>query len=184
MLLIQHINLLWDKECRGAPYSSLRNNMARAYDLPKTFFNYNPLGFPSHYIFLRQEKRGLSEQINRVDTIAKNSNIRIGAIEILQQTNCYELQYRYDFHRAIPERHKYNPKTSMYEPLKETAMELQCGEYGRIIYNGRYVDIDTGYWYYVMNIINIICTTENRSSLKIFIEREPGKAYNQIAMLR
>lgn len=184
MLLIQHIKLYWNKECRGAPYSTFRNQMPKAYNLPKDFFKYNPLGYPSHYIYFVQEKGGLKEEINRIDTLTEYENIRMGAVEIIKRESGHELRYRYDFHRAIPERHKYDPKTCLYKPLNEIALSLFSNEYGRIIHNGRHVDYDTGDWYYNIDIINIINVTGNKIPLDIFSKKEPDKPYNQIAVLR
>lgn len=44
MLLTQHIKIYWDKACSGAPYSIIRNQIDKAYSLPKGFFDYNPHG--------------------------------------------------------------------------------------------------------------------------------------------
>ncbi|MFB6363493.1 hypothetical protein ACFCP7_05435 [Paenibacillus elgii] len=181
MLLTQHIKVHWNKKFRGAPYTTVRNEMPKAYDLPKGFFDYNPVGYPAHYVYLYQTETGLTEKINRKDTMTKYENVRIGAIEMIRQGDCYELRYRYDFHRAAPERHKYDLKTSMYVELNEFALALEPNEYGRITYNGRY---SSDNWYYNLDIINVINLSEEKTSLDIFKSKEPTKFYNQIAFLR
>jgi hypothetical protein len=185
MLLIQHIKLHWNKDCRGAPHSVTRSQMPKSHELPQTFFDYNPLGYPSHYMYLIQRKNGLDKKINRIDTLTDHENERIGATEILKQGINYEIRYRYDFHGyAIPERHKYDPHECVYKPLNESAMVLKENEYGRIIYNGRYRDYDTGQWYYEMDIVNVIYISKDKVSLNIFTDNEPDRTYKQIAFLR
>lgn len=184
MLLTQHIKVHWDKGLRGAPYSTARNQMPKAYDLPRGFFDDNPVGYPAHYVYLVQAQSGFSERMNRKDTMTEYENIRIGAMEMIHQGDAYELRYRYDLHRAIPARNKYDPQISMYVGLDEVAMTLGPHEYGRIIYNGRYTDYDTGSWYYNIDIMNIINLSEEKTPLHIFTSKEPDKSYHQIAFLR
>jgi len=130
--------------------------MPKAYNLPIIFFDYNPLGYPAHYVYLVQTQAGVTEKMNRKDTMTEYDNIRIGAMEIIRQDDGYELTYRYDFHRAAPERYKYDFQTGTYAGLNEFALASGPNEYGRIIYNGRYSDYDTGNWYYNIDIINVI----------------------------
>ncbi len=183
MLLIQHLKVHWSKAYRGAPYSTVRSQMSKSVHLPKEFFDYNPLGYPSHYVYLEQTKTGLLEKINRIDTLTEFENIRSSAVEMTRKDDWYELRYRYDYHRALPERRKYNPEISMYVELNEIAMCLKPNEYGRITYNGRYTDFDTGEWGYNLDIINIINSPTEKTPLDIYILREPDKTYNQIAIL-
>lgn len=182
MILIQHVKLYWCKECRGAPYSTIRNKMPKAFNLPKSFFDYNPIGYPSHYVFMIQNKDGIHENINKKYIISEYENIRVGAIEIIKLDNRYVFRYKYDFHRAIPQMHKYNPKISMYVDLEEFAFELLDNEYGQIIYNGRFVDYDTGEWYYNLDILNFVPVDFKKTSLDIF-NSKPDKIYKKINIL-
>ncbi|MGL5436907.1 MAG: hypothetical protein ACRDBO_16170 [Lachnospiraceae bacterium] len=183
MLLLQHINLYWDKVCRGAPYSTERNQMVMAYELPKKFYDYYSVGFPTHYVSFMQTKDGIGESNNRIIICTKYDEIRYGALELYLEGSDYRVNYRYDFHRgAIPERHKYDVGISRYIALNETAMVLAPDEYGRLIYNGRFKDYDMGSWYYQLDIVNIINVTEDFSP-RIFLEQEPVKEYRQIAHL-
>ena len=191
MLLTQYITLYWDKDCRGAPYSTIRNRMPKAYELPKAFLDYNPsLGYNTHFISLRQNKNGLDQRANQKESLPKHGNVQIGAMEILKQNDDYEIRYRYDWdksslggHKANPGRHKYDPQTCMYKPLNVSAMTLRQNEYGRIIYNGRYVDYNNRTCHYEMAIINVINSSNNKMLLNAFMVNEPDKTYEQIAFL-
>lgn len=184
MLLTQHIKIYWDKECRGAPYSTIRNQIDKAYSLPKGFFDYNPHGLPSHYMYLIQSKSGFEKRFDRVDTISENKGIRIDAVQILNEIADCEVRYRYCWHRgAIPARKQFDYENGGDVDLDELAMTLKPNEYGRIIYNARYTDFDSGAWYYGLDIINIINNTEQDASLDRFIKNSPDKIYKQIAVL-
>jgi len=183
MLLLQHIQLSWDKGCRGAPYSASRNRLPKAYELSKTFFDRSSLGYPAHYIYLQQNEDGINEKINRIYTLTEYENVRVGATEILNQSDYYEVRYRYDFHSAIPSRQKYDPHDCIYKPLNELAMNLKPNEYGRIIYNGRFSSRDS-YWYYILEIVNIFNSPANKTPLNIFTKNEPDIIYEQIEFLK
>jgi len=183
MLLVQHVKLYWDKKYRGAPYSTSRNRLPKAYGLPKAFFDYNPLGYPMHYIYLQQDEGGIHEKISRVDTLTEYENVQVGATEILRHGDDYEVRYRYDFHQAIPKRQKYDPKDCIYKPLNELAMHLKQNEYGRVICNGRFSSYD-GNWSYNLDIINIFNSPADIVPLDVFIANEPDKLYKQIEFLR
>ena len=60
---------------------------------------------------------------------------------------------------------------------------LSIGEYGRAVCNGRFRDWDTGIWYYVLDILNVMPLTEPTDSLTSFTDREPNKIYTQIDRL-
>lgn len=206
MLLMQFINLIWYKECRGAPYATTRQEMEKAYFLPENifdkhylnvekssrvkshhlpndFFDHNPLGCPAHCVSFIQHKKGITAQSDRILFHSPRESVRLGAVEAIPKENNFELEYRYDYHRAIPERHKYDPDTCLYVPLRERAMVLGPNEYGRITYNGRFSGYDTGTWYYELGIINAIHIDQKIVPLDCFI-RNPDKQYKQMAILR
>lgn len=66
---------------------------------------------------------------------------------------------------------------------QELALDLAPGEYGRAVCNGRFRDWDTGIWYYVLDILNVMPLTEPTDSLTSFTDREPNKIYTQIDRL-
>lgn len=74
-------------------------------------------------------------------------------------------------------------KTGQKQPLNELALDLAPGEYGRAVCNGRFRDWDTGIWYYVLDILNVIPLAEPTDSLTSFTDREPNKIYTQIDRL-
>ena len=64
--------------------------------------------------------------------------------------------------------------------LNETAFLLEPGEYGRVIWNERNVDYDTGGWYYQLHIYNIFCWSRGVPPVDILVSREPDFEYLQL----
>ena len=85
--------------------------------------------------------------------------------ELIQQESGIQVRYRYDWHiGAMPERYTYD-KTGQKQPLNELALDLIPGDYGRAVCNGRFRDWDTGIWYYVLDILNVMPLAESTDSL-------------------
>ena len=74
--------------------------------------------------------------------------------------------------QEIPEERRRAFKAVSYTHL---ALDLIPGDYGRAICNGRCRDWDTGIWYYVLDILNVMPLTEPTDSLTSFMDREPNK---------
>ena len=112
-----------------------------------------------------------------------NGTVRLHPFELIQQEPGIRVRYRYDWHiGAIPERYTYD-KAGQKQPLNELALDLAPGEYGSAVCNGRFRDWDTGIWYYVLDILNVMPLTEPTDSLTSFTDREPNKIYTQIDRL-
>ena len=190
MLLIQHIKLEWYKESRGAPDSTARNRLEPARRLPARFFDYNPIGTPSHYLFLVQEKTDFIEQINRIEALTELEKVKVGCLEIVKNLNAYDVHFKYVHSNGDPVRTNEHRKTaapfthehddSIYGMLNEIAMTLKPGEYGRIMHNGKHIGYDTGHWYYQKDIVNIINSPDKVENLDIFLGRKPDKTYDQL----
>lgn len=112
-----------------------------------------------------------------------NGTMLLHPFELIQQESGIQVRYRYDWHiGAMPERYTYD-KTGQKQPLNELALDLIPGDYGRAVCNGRFRDWDTGIWYYVLDILNVMPLAESTDSLTSFTDREPNKIYTQIDRL-
>ena len=49
--------------------------------------------------------------------------------------------------------------------------------------HGRFRDWDTGIWYYVLDILNVMPLAEPTDALTSFMDREPNMIYTQIDRL-
>ena len=184
-LLIQQIRLQWYKDCRGGNAAAQRNQYPRAMRLPKDFFSYYSFGLPTHFVSILQRPDGfqINKDCRRLMEWKLNGTMRVHSFELIQQESGIQVRYRYDWHiGAMPERYTYD-KTGQKQPLNELALDLIPGDYGRAICNGRFRDWDTGIWYYVLDILNVMPLTEPTDSLTSFMDREPNMIYTQIDRL-
>ncbi len=67
--------------------------------------------------------------------------------------------------------------------LNETAFSLEQNHYGRILYQKRFTDIDTGNWYYKRFIFNFLHTNTKTINKNIFVSRKPDIIYTQLGDL-
>lgn len=184
-LLIQQIRLQWYKDCRGGNSAVQRNQYPRAMRLPKDFFSYFSSGLPTHFASIVQRPDGfhIEKDCRRLMEWKADGTMRLQPFELILQECRIQVRYRYDWHiGAMPERYTYD-KSGQKHLLNELALDLSPGDYGRAICNGRFRDWDTGIWYYVLNILNVMPLAEPTHSLTSFMDRDPGKVYTQIDQL-
>ena len=184
-LLVQQIRLQWYKDCRGGNAAAQRNQYPRAMRLPNDFFSYYSFGLPTHFVSILQRPDGfqINKDCRRLMEWKLNGTMRVHSFELIQQESGIQVRYRYDWHiGAMPERYTYD-KTGQKQPLNELALDLIPGDYGRAICNGRFRDWDTGIWYYVLDILNVMPLTEPTDALTSFMDREPNMIYTQIDRL-
>ena len=185
-LLVQQIRLHWYKDCRGGNGAVRRNQYPRAMRLPKDFFSsYYPLRPSAHFVFILQEPDGfhIKKEYHRLMPWKADGTMRLQPFELIQQESGIQVRYRNDWHiGAMSERYTYD-KTGQKQPLNELALDLIPGDYGRAVCNGRFRDWDTGIWYYVLDILNVMPLAEPTDSLTSFMDREPNKIYTQIDRL-
>lgn len=67
--------------------------------------------------------------------------------------------------------------------MNEKAFVLKQNQYGRIIWNERRTDYDTGEWYYQLHIYNFIYLLDHTFSKDIFMKKKPDFEYKQLARL-
>ncbi|MDE7319687.1 MAG: hypothetical protein K2N46_08145 [Lachnospiraceae bacterium] len=103
----------------------------------------------------------------------------------------YSITFFYDEQRSgMPVRRGHNqdfqnPKSLFYgkDTLNETAFVLAAEQYGRIFWNERNTDCDTGEWYYQLHIYNLYHTPDRSFSNDIFVKNRPDFEYRQLAKL-
>lgn len=103
-----------------------------------------------------------------------------------------EVIFFYDEHRSgKPFRRGHNKdyhdvQSPLYRKdcLNETAFILEKGQYGRIVWNERKTDFDTGEWYYQLHILNLYHLWDNVLKSDIFTVHVPDFEYRQMAELK
>lgn len=194
MLLVQDIRLSWGKKERNSDYAKIRTEfpMARSLNnLPDTLHG----DVLVHHLYYRQN--GTAFQ-----TLRMNEGYRFQCYPSVQDLNLinisirsvidgYEVTFFYDEHRSgqpVRKGHNkdyHNVDSFLYrhDILNETAFSLGGGQYGRVIWNERNIDYDTGEWYYQLHAINLLHDTNKMPKADIFLTRSLDFDYKQMAEL-
>lgn len=106
--------------------------------------------------------------------------------------NSVEVSFSYDLQiNGKPARRGHNKDYNNIDSrlygkdiLNETAFVLKEGQKGRIMYNGRFTDYDTGQWWYEQTAVNIANISFGNFTSNIFLDSEFDYMYNQLADLR
>lgn len=210
MLAIQDITLTWGKDERGWQYAESRASFPRAYAEEAVMARCEAVVFRRSYfqdgnavISAAQRLRicgilngeQLEERIRwisqrRVSTYASLADIDVTGLTAERSDCCCEVGFFYDAGRCgMPFRRGSNkdynnPKSQLYRKnvLNEDAFVLSDGQYGRIIWNERRSDADTGEWFYRLHIYNLFNAAGAFNGTE-FVARAPDFLYEQTAAL-
>lgn len=191
MLVLQEINLYWTKEFRGAPYSTARNQMDCAVNLPKNYHDYSIYPNRQHFLTLSQRKSGWETWVDRLWYLEEGKNIKSQNVQLLPEKEDYQLIFKYTYGIGQPTRRfkdrkfkeSFDPKQdAINNLLVEPFGILKKGDYARVICNGRHTDMD-GNWYYTKSILNILYAEQDLVPLDVLVKTQPNILYEQQAIL-
>ncbi len=205
MLIVQSLNTYYDKQERSSEYARLRKgDLFREIDLSKikkceAFVQDIRLRYPNDgkvsqaqpYI---TEYKQYGENIftegtkNRYD----NFNKLLQFIRIFKEEDKYRVMFCDENVEWCPTKRRghnesYNDANSIYyhrDRLNETAFILEKNQYGRILYNNRYVDPDSQMWIYGWHVYNIISCEISECNEKMYFRKAPDHEYSQLIDLR
>lgn len=120
-LLLQFMTIRWEKEVRGAPFSTARNNYKANFSLPDTIFTYDlTYGLPIHRVVIAQNKAGFEVVQNKsVILEAGAESWTIGCVKVGKNEREYLFSYHYSKDGGKPVRYDQR-----YNPLSERAFGL------------------------------------------------------------
>lgn len=195
LLLVQDISLSWGKRERGSAYARARAEFPAVYLLDKL-----PDAFHGDVIVHRldfMQKDTLFQPLQRSDAYcfqvySSVQDLNLTNLSVQADMESYEVTFFYDARRSgRPTRQGhnkdyYNMDSSLYrhDVLNETAFSLGRGQYGRVIWNERKIDCDTGEWYYQWHVINLVYCLDKILKADIFLTGRPDYEYRQVAALR
>lgn len=213
MLFVQYLTLTYQKDMRYANYAQIRNSFKFLQIRPEPM-DFYPKEINKDIIFncevlyqkvsLLQKKDGIKKYRERFkkfndeiftagsrDTIENYSKF-IDHIRMFKEGDIYKIMFCNDnyFWMSLKRRghnETYNDKKSPFsytDVINETAFKLKPNEYGRIIYNDRIVDHDTGKWYYQLNICNFISCDKSDFREKMFFKKVPDYEYKNMQYLK
>ena len=165
-LVIQHIQTIWTKRSRGGPAARLRNSVPDAVLLPGC-----PLGseFVLHHA-IYSEYAAFSQR-----DVSKSS-------DDFADLGLKDLSYMIDDDRLTIRYHRdgFNKAKQSPYPYKD-ALILNHDELGRIAYNGRYIGLYTGEWWYEKHVYNVAWLSQ--WSLDLFISNRPQAEFQEFSKL-
>ncbi len=196
LLAIQHVTLSWNKGERGVRGENARRQFPLAYPLAplisakdvmidrKSFFQEDDR-------FLSVEQKlghSLREPVFFYDSVEE---LNLTNLSLCHTNDQVTITFFYDERRSgkpIRRGHNqdfHNLDSSFYrkDVLNETAFILYKHQYGRVIFNERMTDWDTGAWYYHLQIYNLVFLAGEMLTKDLFIQRKPDYEYRQLAVL-
>lgn len=205
MLFIQSLNTYYHKQERLAEYARLRNDdMFRKIDLNQIkecevfahllSLRYGEDGKVSPAQTYIEKYRLYGKEIFTEGTMDRyhNFNDLLQFIRIFKEEEKYRIMFCDENVEWCPTKRRghneaYRDADSIFyhkDSLNETAFLLGKNQYGRIIYNNRYIDPDSQNWYYGWHVYNIINCDMTDGKEKMFFEKNPDHEYKQLLDLR
>ena len=205
MLFIQSLNTYYEKQGRSSEYARLRTgDMFRKIDPEKT----GRCEVMAQLLSMRYKADDKVSQARAYDETYRkygssiftegtkdnyrNYNDLLKFIRIFKEEDSYRIMFCDENVPWCPTKRRghnesFNNENSIYyhrDRLNETAFILDKNQYGRIIYNNRYVDPDSQRWYYGWHIYNIINCDISECKEKMFFRKDPDHEYSQLLDLR
>lgn len=205
MLFIQSLDTYYDKNERSSEYARLRKgDLFRKIDVTKII----ECEVFVQFLSLRYDADGGVSQAKPYSEIYKdygksiftegtkdrysNYNKLLKFIRIFKDEDNYKIMFCDENVEWCPTKRRghneaFNNVNSIFyhrDKLNETAFILGKNQYGRIIYNNRYVNPDSQMWYYGWHIYNIINCDISECKEKMFFEKNPDFEYRQLLDLR
>ncbi|WP_425396174.1 hypothetical protein [Aeoliella sp.] len=166
-VVLQHIETIWTKTSRGGEGARRRNAVPEAVELPTLE--------AEHPFVLHHAVFGERNEFARVDRCLSadafdDLGLKLLSIEIDEE----QLSLRYH-------RDGFNFITSSPYPCKYP-ITLTHDAWGRLAYNARHSDCDTGDWWYEKHVFNIGWLED--WTPRVFLDGAPEKEYREMAQLR
>lgn len=194
MLLVQDICLSWGKGERTSACAEKRADFPTVFsldELPDTFhgdvivhrLNFWQKGTTFQTLYMKDAYR--------FQSYASVQNLNLANLSIRLAAESYEVTFFYDERRRgrpVRQGHNkdyHNADSWLYrhDILNETVFSLRQGQYGRVIWNERKTDFDTGEWYYQLHASNLLHFSGEMPKPDIFLTGRPDFEYKQMAAL-
>ena len=205
MLIIQSLDTYYEKKERSSEYARLRTgDLFRKIDPGKikeceVFVQRLSLRYdadkdasPAQQYHETYQEYGQNIFTEGTKDWYGNYNLLLKFIRIFREEDGYRIRFCDENVAWCPTKRRGHNETfhdagSIFyhkDSLNETAFILRKNQYGRILYNNRYVDPDSQRWYYGWHIYNIVCCDVSECSEKMFYEKDPDHEYRQLLDLR
>jgi hypothetical protein len=174
LIIIQRISINWSKKSRGGSLASERNAVPEALAIPVENLKKPIDGLIEHDVSY-YERHGFSMPWRSELTQESAGRLRLGCLVIEPIGSGLQVTFEYDSGCAgMPPRH------APLGGIPSTRMQLQPGQWGRMLYNGRFTHGESDWWYekWVFNIGLFEKLEED-----VFVAKQPAQVISQMAML-
>ena len=174
MILVQHVTSSWSKASRGGPSAARRNAVPEALLLPKAAVGKRGNALIQHTASYGEDNDFVSPSHDSL-TAESAGVIRIGCVRVEPLDGGARVAFEYDFRVAGM------PPRDAHQMAKARAdFELAVGEWGRVLYNGRFSS-DEGGWGYQKTVVNVGCHDEVQA--EAFVSTRPLYTIDRMASL-
>ena len=171
MTIVQQIETIWGKESRSSEKAAIRNSVPDAFEAP-----ISEKGKSLHQYIHFDEKTEFKHPTSKISSIDDNrKNHFFDAVRVYFEDDVLKVVYSYSPDQVgAPER----------SPVPRQVLSLNNGEWGKVVYTGRFCGSYTGYgdWFYRKEVFNI--ANVSGPHVRIFQETKPKKVFTDIADLR
>ena len=204
MLIIQETMLTWFKPERGGKFAEIRNKLNYSFPIEnkpdrsdeclldvQRFYQKDGRFYTLEEFYRLLYSENFIRYRNDLPPPVKLSELEVKNIEFTEIDGKIQVDFSYDPQlNGKPHRHghnkDYNNEKSRYfcrDVLNETAFTLEIGQKGRILYNARFVDWDTGEHWYEQTVINIANVKFDEFRSNIFLSQEFDFVYDKLEKL-
>ncbi|HEX8500186.1 MAG TPA: hypothetical protein VF659_06295 [Pyrinomonadaceae bacterium] len=174
MILVQHITSSWSKASRGGPSAARRNAVPEALPLPDAAVGKRGNAILRHSASYREDNDFSSPSHDSL-TAEGAGVIRVGCVSVEPLGGGARVAFDYDLRAAGMPPRGAHPRASA-----KADFELAAGEWGRVLYNGRFSS-DEGGWWYQKTVVNVGCYDEVRA--EAFVSARPLYTIDRMANL-
>lgn len=206
MLAVQKTTVVWHKSDKGGEGAQVRNSFVFAAPIERIPLAADECVYGYRCFYQKGIRLYTSEEYDELmgftrartfpqrtyEPPAKLSQLKVKNLTFTPTEEGFEIGFSYDPQingkppRLGHNKDYHNTESRFYgkDILNETAVVLKEGQKGRIMYNGRFTDIDTGQWWYEQTAVNIANIPFEAFHKDIFLEGEFDLTYSSLAFLK
>jgi hypothetical protein len=178
-LLIQHITTDWTKASRGGDGARRRNAVPERLPIPDELVAPNCL-IRMHRVQFDEAADFQPEYSTAMEDSLEFLHCRGMALQF--EGDGVDVSFVRDhFNAAIADRRIVDATGKVVSQIP--AFRLKAGQWGQLVNNGRYTDVDTGNWSYEKSIVNIALFAAEVDA-QLFVRSRPHCRYVEMAKLR
>lgn len=143
VLIVQEVVTHWSKASRGAPGAVARNGVPDTLVVPVPGGLADPFTVVVHHSDF-PEARAFKKVNESVSLAEPTAELTLGCVWIVPDPELTQVTYHYDFSGGLPERWS-QPRSKC----------LSVGEWGQVLYNGRFSLGWHCFWSYTKRVVNV-----------------------------